>query len=57
MKKQLRMALPDCYVISVAEAINARPLFKDQESEMIPIINGLEKLGVLFLDNIRIDEL
>jgi hypothetical protein len=51
------MALPDCYVISVAEAINARPLFKDQESEMIPIINGLEKLGVLFLDNIRIDEL
>ena len=57
LKKQLRITLPDCYVITVAEAINARPLFKKQESEMIPIMNSLEKLGVLFLDKIRIDEL
>ena len=57
LKKQLRIALPDCYVISAAEAIDARPLFKKQESEMIPVINSLEKLGALFLDKIRVDEL
>jgi len=57
LKKQLRIALPDCYVISAAEAIDARPLFKKQENEMIPVINSLEKLGTLFLDKIRVDEL
>jgi len=57
LKKQLRIALPDCYVISVAEAINAKPLFRKQESEMTSVIDRLEELGVLFLDKIRIDEL
>mgnify|MGYP000013210877 CR=1 FL=1 len=57
LKKKLRISLLDCYIISVAEAINARPLFKKQESGMTPILNSLEKLGVLFLDKIRIDEL
>jgi predicted nucleic acid-binding protein len=57
LKKQLRIALPDCYVISTAESMDAAPLFKKQESEMTPIVNILEKLGVLFLDNVRIDEL
>lgn len=57
LKKQLRIALPDCYVISTAEAIDARPLFKKKESEMIPVINSIEKLGVLFLDETKIDEL
>ena len=33
LKKQLRIALPDCYVISTAEAMDAAPLFKRQESE------------------------
>ncbi len=57
LKKKLRIALLDCYIISVAEAINARPLFKKQESGMTPILNSLEKLGVLFLDKMSIDEL
>lgn len=57
LKKKLHISLPDCYVILVAEAINARPLFKKQESRMTPIIDSLEKLSVLFLDKIRIDEL
>jgi len=57
LKKQLRIALQDCYVISVAEAINAKPLFRKQESEMTSVIDRLEELGVLFLDRIRIDEL
>ena len=49
--------MPDCYVISAAEAIDARPLFKKQENEMIPVINSLEKLGILFLDKMRMGEL
>jgi predicted nucleic acid-binding protein len=57
LKKQLRIALPDCYVISTAEVIDARPLFKREENEMRPVINSLEKLGVLFLDKAKIDEL
>ena len=57
LKKQLRIALPDCYVISTAEAIDAVPLFKRKESEMIPILDILEKLGALFLEKVDINEL
>jgi hypothetical protein len=57
LKKQLRIALPDCYVISMAEAIDAVPLFKRKESEMIPVLDILEKLGALFLEKADINEL
>ena len=57
LKKQLRIALPDCYVISTSEAIDATPLFKRQESEMIPVLDILEKLGVLFLEKVNVNEL
>jgi predicted nucleic acid-binding protein len=57
LKKQLRIALPDCYVISTAEAIDAAPLFKRQEREMIPELEILEKLGALFLEKVDVNEL
>ncbi len=49
LKKQLHIALPDCYVIATAIAVNAAPLFKKQEDEMKPVINDLRRLGVKFL--------
>lgn len=54
LKKQLRIALPDCYVIASAESINAKPLFKRLEEEMKPVINELRKFNVIFLDKINI---
>jgi len=57
LKKQLRIATPNCYVISTAEAVDAAPLFKRQESEMIPVLDILEKLGILFLEKVDVNEL
>ncbi len=54
LKKTLHIALPDCYVIAVAEKINAIPLFKRIEKEMKPILNKLKELKVKFLDQIQI---
>ncbi len=54
LKKQLHIALPDCYVIAVAKTIDATPLFKKPEEEMKPIINDLRKLGVKFLEEINL---
>ncbi len=54
LKKQLRIALPDCYVIATAKAMNATPLFKKQEDEMKPVINDLRRLGVKFLTEIEL---
>ena len=49
LKKKLRIALPDCYVIAVAEKLGATPLFKKVEEEMEPVISELESLGARFL--------
>ncbi len=54
LKKQLHIALPDCYVIATAKAMNATPLFKKQEDEMKPVINDLRRLGVKFLTEIEL---
>jgi len=54
IKKQLHLALPDCYVIATAEAINAKPLFRRVEEEMKPVLEELKRLGVEFLDEIRL---
>ncbi|MEM0311634.1 MAG: PIN domain-containing protein [Ignisphaera sp.] len=54
LKKHLHIALPDCYVIASAEKVKATPLFKRIEDEMKPIINDLGKLGVKFLDEIKL---
>ncbi len=53
LKKRLRIALPDCYVLATAQAIGATPLFRKPEEEMMPVMNELRELGVKFLDEIR----
>ncbi|MCD6245153.1 MAG: PIN domain-containing protein [Candidatus Korarchaeota archaeon] len=53
LKKELRIALPDCYVIATAEQVEASPLFRKVEREMKPVLSKLEELGVLFLDRIE----
>lgn len=54
LKKTLRIALSDCYVIASAEAVNAVPLFKAVEKEMMPVIDELRRLGVKFLEEIEV---
>ena len=53
LKKQLYIALPDCYVISTAEAINATPVFKKVEDEMKSVIEKIRKLNIKFLDEME----
>ena len=54
LRKRLRIALPDCYVIATAEAVGAAPLFRSVEEEMRPVEGELRKLGVEFLDEIEL---
>lgn len=54
LKKHLRIALPDCYVIASAEAVKAVPLFRRLEEEMKPVVNDLRRLGVRFLDEVEL---
>ena len=54
LKKQLHIALPDCYVIATGKTLNATPLFKRLEGEMKPVANDLRRLGVKFLDEVRL---
>ena len=53
LKKALRIALPDCYVIATAEKVGAKPLFKKLEREMEPVRNELKRLGALFLEELK----
>ena len=52
LKKQLHIALLDCYVIATAQTIKAIPLFKTIEKEMENILAELRNLGVKFLEEI-----
>ena len=54
LKKLLHIALPDCYVIASAETVNAAPLFRKVEEEMVPVLSNIKKLGVKFLDEIEL---
>lgn len=54
LKKQLRIALTDCFVIATSEAVGAASLFKAPEKEMKPILNDMRKLGVKFIEEIKI---
>ncbi len=54
LKKQLRIALPDCYVIATALAIDGTPLFKTLEEEMRPVERDLRSLGVVFLNELKV---
>jgi predicted nucleic acid-binding protein len=49
LKKMLRLALVDCYVIAVAEEVGGRALFLKREREMLGKEKLLEQLPVEFL--------
>lgn len=49
LKKKLRIALPDCFVLATAKSIGGTPIFRNIEKEMKPVYNELKKLGVVFL--------
>ena len=53
LKNRLRIALPDCYVIASAEALNATPLFSRVEKEMKPVLGDLRSLGAKFLEELE----
>ncbi len=50
LKKQLHIALPDCYIIATAKYIKAVPVFRKIEREMEPVLTKLREIGVLFLE-------
>jgi len=52
LKKKLRIALPDCFVIASARRIGGKALFKKIEAEMRNVIEELRELGVIFLEEI-----
>jgi len=54
IKKQFRLALPDCYVIATAEDMDAKPLFRKIEEEMKPVLGELRRLGVEFLEEMQL---
>ncbi len=52
LKKELRIALPDCFVVATAQKLGAIPLFRHVEAEMRPIEHRLRELGVKFLEDL-----
>ncbi len=54
LKKQLHIALPDCYVNATAETVKATPVFKTVEKVMEPALTKLKRLGVKFLEEIKV---
>ncbi len=54
LKKQLRIALADCFVIATSEFVKATPVFRAPEKEMKPVLNEMRKLGVKFIEEIDI---
>ncbi len=48
LKRTLRIALPDCFVIASAKKIGGAALFKKVEEEMRPVFKELRKHNVLF---------
>ncbi len=53
LKKKLRIALPDCFVIATARRIGGKALFRRIEAEMKNVVNELRRLGVVFLEEMR----
>ena len=53
LKKRIKIALPDCYVIATAKAYGGVPLFRKVEAEMEPFVGYLKGIGVQFLDDER----
>jgi len=57
LKKKLRIALPDCFVIALAMIMDGNALFKKVEHGMLSIEDKLRKLSVIFAeDHIKTDQ-
>jgi len=54
LKKELRIALADCYVIAASEELGVTPLFARPEREMKPILKRMKGLGVKFLEEVTL---
>lgn len=54
LKKELRIALADCYVIATSKELGVAPLFARPEREMKPILKRMRELGVKFLEEITL---
>ena len=52
LKKKLGIALPDCYVIASAEALNAVPVFRKIEAEMEFVYDKLKQYNIKFLEEL-----
>jgi predicted nucleic acid-binding protein len=50
LKKKLRIALPDCYIIASAESLNAVPVFRKVEAEMAYVYDKLKQYNIKFLE-------
>lgn len=48
LRKRIRIALPECYVIATAKAYGGIPLFRKVEEEMGPFEGYLRDIGVQF---------
>ena len=53
LKKNYRISLTDCYVIASARNMNGSALFLKPEVEMLPVLDQLKDLGVLFLQDLK----
>lgn len=53
LRKSLKLALPDLYVIAVGVLRGATPLFLRLETEMKPYERELRSLGVAFWEEVR----
>ena len=49
IRKMLKIALPDCYVIATAIKLQAKALFLKPEKEMLTKLEDLKKLPIIFL--------
>lgn len=53
LKKELRLSLADCYVLSTSDKLGAIPVFKRLEKEMKPIESRLRKQGLKWLNELE----
>jgi len=52
IKRELKLALTDCYVLAVSKIKNAIALFRKREREMLRVINVLtKKFNIQFLED------
>jgi len=51
LRKRLRIALPDCFVIATAIMVGGSALFKRVEREMRGVEEELRRLGVVFAED------